>query len=116
MDIVAISNNNAHLVIIAIIVFNASESSGAIVSYIWEFGDGENITTSSPVCNHTYTKPGIYVVNLTVVGINGEKDTKSLTIVIEGAWKKETPGFGLVALVVSILLIYVVRRRWISME
>jgi len=98
------------------IVFNASESSGAIVSYIWEFGDGENITTSSPVCNHTYTKPGIYVVNLTVVGIDGEKDTKSLTIVIEGAWKKETPGFGLAALVVSILLIYVVRRRWISME
>ena len=98
------------------IVFNASESSGGIVSYIWEFGDGENITTSSPVCNHTYTKPGIYVVNLTVVGINGEKDTKSLTIVIEGAWKKETPGFGLTALVVSILLIYVVRRRWISME
>ncbi len=93
------------------IVFNASKSSGSIISYIWSFGDGENITTSLPICNHTYLKPGIYQVNLTVVGANGEKDTKSITIVIEGAWKKDTPGFELIFVILSIAIFYVVRRR-----
>ncbi|HDI23872.1 MAG TPA: PKD domain-containing protein, partial [Thermoplasmatales archaeon] len=93
------------------IVFNASKSSGSIISYIWSFGDGENITTSLPICNHTYLKPGIYQVNLTVVGANGEKDTKSITIVIEGAWKKDTPGFELIFIILSIAIFYMVRRR-----
>lgn len=93
------------------ITFNASGSIGNIVSYIWEFGDGKNLTTSLPICNHTYLEPGVYQVNLTVVGANGEKDTNSVTIVIEGAWKKATPGFELLLLVLSIILLYVVRRN-----
>jgi PKD repeat protein len=44
-------------------------STGAITSYLWDFGDGVTSTLQSPV--HTYTATGLYTVSLTVAGPSG---------------------------------------------
>jgi PKD repeat protein len=38
-------------------------------SWYWDFGDGTNSAVQSP--KHTYTKPGTYIVNLTIKTVNG---------------------------------------------
>jgi PKD repeat protein len=43
------------------VTLNATKShaqgpGGEIVSYKWNFGDGINITTNSPIANHTYNR------------------------------------------------------------
>ena len=52
------------------VIFDASKSyslmSGTIVSYQWDFGDGTNITTASPVVEHTFSTVGNYTVLLNV--------------------------------------------------
>ncbi len=55
-----------------IITFNASESydpDGYIVSYVWDFGDGD--TGKGKITNHTYTAPGNYTLILTVTDDDG---------------------------------------------
>lgn len=42
--------------------FEAVESLGKIISWQWDFGDGKN--ASGRKVNHTYTKPGSYLVKL----------------------------------------------------
>jgi PKD repeat protein len=44
-------------------------SSGTIDTWFWEFGDGGTSTSQYPV--HTYTKPGLYDVSLTVANSGG---------------------------------------------
>ncbi|MFZ0451122.1 MAG: M14-type cytosolic carboxypeptidase [Desulfatiglandaceae bacterium] len=39
-------------------------SSGNIVSWLWDFGDGQTSTSRNPA--HTYSSPGLYSVSLTV--------------------------------------------------
>lgn len=95
----------------SIVIFNATGSEGEIEVYIWEFGDGNNLTTSSPMCNHTYSKPGTYFVNLTVVGPDGETDKVSEIVVIKESWKKDTPGFGIPLALLSFIIIIIMRRR-----
>ncbi len=51
------------------VIFNASKSydiDGKIVKYVWDFGDGSIVETTSPIITHIYNKPGIYKVTLTV--------------------------------------------------
>ncbi len=48
-------------------------STGEIDSYHWDFGDGKNSTQKNP--QHTYTRPGLFTVTLTVTGPGGS-DTK----------------------------------------
>jgi hypothetical protein len=38
----------------------------AIASYLWEFGDGQTLTSALPAVQHVYAKPGSYTVTLTV--------------------------------------------------
>ncbi|KAA0013936.1 MAG: PKD domain-containing protein, partial [Thermoplasmata archaeon] len=95
----------------SIVIFNATGSEGDIETYIWEFGDGNNLTTSSPVCNHTYSKPGTYFVNLTVVGPGGETDNVSEIVVIKESWKKDIPGFGILLTLFLLVIIVIMRRR-----
>ncbi|MFW6186088.1 MAG: PKD domain-containing protein, partial [Halobacteriota archaeon] len=61
--------------------FDASGSTdGIIVSYKWEFGDGNTTTVSDPTVSHTYSSEGNYIVNLTVTADSGLKDTYTDTV------------------------------------
>ena len=54
---------------------------GAIVSYLWDFDDGSNGTGRNVV--HSYTEPGTYYVNHTVVDDRGASVTGFVTVVVE---------------------------------
>lgn len=65
--------------------FDASESydpDGSIVSYEWNFGDGN--TGSGITANHTYVSDGTYTVVLTVKDNDGATDTDTQNVVVEG--------------------------------
>jgi PKD repeat protein len=52
--------------------FNVSESvSGTQSGIIWEFGDGLTDKSGQSVVNHSYSKPGSYMVNLTIIDSTG---------------------------------------------
>jgi uncharacterized repeat protein (TIGR01451 family) len=56
-------------------------SSGAITSYIWNFGDGSSlVSTQNP--SYTFNNPGTYIVVLIVTGPGGSSSS-SLTITVE---------------------------------
>lgn len=57
--------------------FDASDSSGQIDTYNWNFGDGQ--TGIGQVVTHTYENPGSYQASLTVVGPGGQA-TANVTI------------------------------------
>jgi hypothetical protein len=63
------------------ITFDGSASydsdGGEIVSYDWDFGDGNTGTGMTP--QHTYTTDGIYTVSLTVTDDEGASNTNSTT-------------------------------------
>ncbi len=63
------------------ILFDASlsfDNDGAIISYFWDFGDGE--TGMGINTTHVYEKPGEYQVILVVTDNNGNRNNKTLTI------------------------------------
>ena len=67
------------------IIFNASLSydpDGQIVSYIWDFGDGTNQTTTESTLNHTYEKRGLYKFALKLVDNDGLSNSTSLEVPI----------------------------------
>ncbi len=59
-------------------------SSGNVVSYVWDFGDGNTSTQANP--QHTYAQSGTYVVTLTVTTSDGctAVSTQSLSITVSG--------------------------------
>jgi hypothetical protein len=62
------------------VTFNASSSSpniGTIVSYTWNFGDGNITSTTNPTITHRYASPKHYDVTLTV--LNSVNLTGSVT-------------------------------------
>jgi PKD repeat protein len=65
------------------IVFDGSASSdedGVIVSYVWEFGDGN--TGTGETVTHRYTQSGSFTVTLTVTDDDNKKDSCTGTAVI----------------------------------
>jgi len=67
------------------ITFDASASTpdgGTIVSYEWNFGDGNITTASDPIITHTYPTFGNYTVTLNVTDSEGKWDTESKTITV----------------------------------
>jgi PKD repeat protein len=63
------------------IAFDATGSTdpdGTIVTYEWDFGDGE--TATGRTMGHSFDSPGAYTVTLTVVDDAGESDTASKTV------------------------------------
>ncbi|GAG05822.1 unnamed protein product, partial [marine sediment metagenome] len=54
---------------------------GTIVSYEWDFGDGESDTGSTP--SHTYHSTGTYDVNLTVTDNDGLTDSDQTTVTVK---------------------------------
>lgn len=53
-----------------------------VISYRWDFGDGQTSTTPDEV--HTYTRPGIYYPSLTVNTRSGCQDVVTDTIYVYG--------------------------------
>jgi len=67
------------------ITFNASSSydpDGTIVSYEWNFGDGNVTNTTHEILNHSYSEAGNYEVTLTVTDDDGvtNSTTKEITV------------------------------------
>lgn len=69
----------------------SNQTSGSVVSYLWEFGDGSSSTDENPI--HVYQNSGWYVVSLTAIDIFGSTHTSfkrinvgnSYEITIEGS-------------------------------
>ncbi len=53
------------------VTFDASASTGQILRYAWDFGDGAVLEVTNPIVQHTYTEPGQYWVELTVTDAAG---------------------------------------------
>jgi len=65
------------------VAFDASDSYYSIVSYSWNFGDG-NISTGIAI-THTYNNVGIYAVVLTVTDSDGKKGYDTIIITVSEA-------------------------------
>ena len=69
-----------------VVTFDASASTpdgGIIISYEWNFGDGNITTITSPIINHPYSTFGNYTVTLNVTDSEGKWDTESKPIMVE---------------------------------
>jgi PKD repeat protein len=68
-----------------ILTLDASRSTGNITAYTWNFGDGTGAySTTSPTIQYTYTKTGIYNVELQVIDGSGNTATAYTTATING--------------------------------
>ena len=59
----------------------SSDPDGSIVSYVWDFGDGNNGTGTTT--SHVYGTPGTYSAKLTVTDNNGATDEATVTITVD---------------------------------
>ncbi|MEM2387547.1 MAG: PKD domain-containing protein [Candidatus Thermoplasmatota archaeon] len=68
------------------VLIDASESydNGTIVKYIWDFGDGANVTKTQPFVEHVWYKDGEYRVTLIVEDDEGYQSSYSRIIVVGG--------------------------------
>jgi len=70
--------------VLQVVNFNASTSTPGtnrhIVSYSWDFGDGES--KSGVTTTHDYVISGVYLVTLTVVDDAGNKATNSQPVTV----------------------------------
>jgi hypothetical protein len=67
------------------VTFNATSSTpngGIIVSYHWDFGDGNITATTDPIITHTYAFSGLYNVTLTITDSEGLTDSTWKTIYV----------------------------------
>ena len=90
---VVIINISGNFSVNETIVFNASGSydiDGFIVSYIWDFGDGDTGSGISPV--HVYKQPGEYTVTLVITDNNGTTYSKS--VIVNVSYEIEELGSG----------------------
>ncbi len=68
--------------------FSASSSSdpdGTIVSYAWDFGDGNTTEGDAPEAVHAYATPGLYKVTLTVEDDDGATNSTYVRVIILSA-------------------------------
>lgn len=62
---------------------NTSQSTGEVLTWLWDFGDDETSSVENPV--HTYNQAGTYQVTLRVTDSNNDQDTikRSITVANE---------------------------------
>lgn len=58
-----------------------STSGGSITGFAWDFGDGA--TGDGVAVEHIFTKPGIFIVQLTITDSNGKTATATYTLTIQ---------------------------------
>jgi PKD repeat protein len=58
----------------------SSDPDGLIVSYHWDFGDGNTSNQANPI--HSYSQEGIYTVTLTVTDEQGDQATDTTQVII----------------------------------
>jgi PKD repeat protein len=68
------------LIVFEPVAFDASESTGSITEYSWDFGDGSD--GSGVETSHTYSETGTYTVTLTVTNDNNDTASSSEEIVV----------------------------------
>jgi PKD repeat protein len=78
--------------------FNASISTnldGTIQTYEWDLDNDGQTEATGLTANRSYSTTGNYTVSLTVTGDNGETDTETKTVTVEGAglFTEALPGF-----------------------
>jgi PKD repeat protein len=61
----------------------STDPDGTIISYYWEFMDGNTSTDANP--SHRFTDPGSYAVTLTVTDDQGMSASNSVTITVTKA-------------------------------
>lgn len=84
-----------------IVAFDASDSTGGgELTYEWDFDDGSN--ADGAVTDHEFDTAGTYDVTLTVTDEFDRTDTETVTIEI-GDTEDETPGFGVLSVLVALL-------------
>lgn len=69
------------------ILLHAS-SNNNVLSYEWDFGDGENRIIESPDISHTYDKNGVYTITMKAYGDNWQKNEISDRVFV---WDKNSP-------------------------
>lgn len=69
----------------------SSDLDGTIVSYQWNFGDGN--TATGPVNNHTYVASGTYLVQLIVTDNAGLTDTITESVIVSSVFPVELGEF-----------------------
>jgi len=71
-----------------VVEFDGSESlpnGGNIISYFWDFGDGNITTTTGPIVNHIYSAAGGYTVILNVTDSQGFWNVATDLVEVESA-------------------------------
>jgi len=69
-----------------VVTFDASASTpdgGTIISYEWNFGDGNITMRPDPIITHAYSEFGNYTVTLNVTDSEGKWDTESKLVTVE---------------------------------
>jgi len=99
--------------------FDASESSdpdGTIVSYSWDFGDGN--TATGVTADHAYGEDGNYTVTLTVTDDDGASASLVAAKIVETGIETALPlavlsviGLGIAALTATLLYGLLIRRK-----
>ncbi|MDH5266328.1 MAG: PKD domain-containing protein [Candidatus Bathyarchaeota archaeon] len=70
------------------VTFDASESTGDIVSYEWDFGDGTpKVVETGPVTTHAYTEVEEYDITLNVTDSEGSWDIEDEDVEVELKYK-----------------------------
>ncbi|MEL6301659.1 MAG: PKD domain-containing protein [Pseudomonadota bacterium] len=62
---------------------NSSDPNGEQLSYMWNFGDGNTLTTSNEIVSHIYKEPSIYMLSLTVTNASGLTGTFETTVKVD---------------------------------
>lgn len=75
-----VTNGEAPLVVS--FVGDQSTSVNQIVSYAWDFGDGETSTEANPT--YIYNTPGTFIATLLVTDSEGLTDTSTIEIIVTG--------------------------------
>ena len=104
--------------------FNGSNSydedeGDSITNYYWDFGDGN--TSNGETVEHIYTSAAQYTVTLTVTDSNGEQSQDITYIIIDETSNNQTsdgdnekiiiPGFEIIFLFVSIIIIIIKKKQ-----